>query len=97
MVGGRIIADDTPAALIAALAGKVWAREIAKAELPAYREQFAVIATRLRSGRTQIHVLADAAPDPAFESVASSLEDVYFATLHRQRQAAQPAQVAQAS
>ena len=88
MVGGRIVANDTPAALIEALAGKVWARTIDKAELPAYRKQFELIATRLRSGRTQIHVLADAAPDPAFEPVASSLEDVYFATLHRQRQAA---------
>jgi ABC-type multidrug transport system ATPase subunit len=94
MVGGRIVADDTPAALIASLAGKVWARTIDKAELPAYRKRFELIATRLRSGRTQIHVLADAAPDPAFEPVTSSLEDVYFATLHRQRQQAQPAQSA---
>jgi ABC-2 type transport system ATP-binding protein len=88
MVGGRVVANDTPAALIEALAGKVWGRTIDKAELPAYRKQFDLIATRLRSGRTQIHVLADAAPDPAFEPVTSSLEDVYFATIHRQRQAA---------
>jgi ABC-type multidrug transport system ATPase subunit len=88
MVGGRIVANDTPAALIEALAGKVWGRTIDKADLPAYRAQFDLIATRLRSGRTQIHVLADAAPDPAFEPVTSSLEDVYFATIHRQRQAA---------
>src|SRR6185295_6251371 len=77
MVDGRIVANDTPAALIAALTGKVWARTIDKSELPAYRSQFALIATRLRAGRTQIHVLADAAPDPAFEPVASNLEDVY--------------------
>jgi len=88
MVDGRIVAHDTPAALIESLTGKVWARTVEKAELPAYRAQFALIATRLRGGRTQIHVLADAAPDPAFEPVTSSLEDVYFATLHRQRRAA---------
>jgi ABC-2 type transport system ATP-binding protein len=88
MVDGRIVAHDTPAALIAALTGKVWARTIDKSELPAYRDQFALIATRLRAGRTQIHVLADTAPDPAFEAVTSNLEDVYFATLHRQRRAA---------
>src|SRR3954471_21929271 len=40
MVGGRSVADDTPAALIAALAGKVWARTIDKAELPAFRENY---------------------------------------------------------
>ncbi|HET7500423.1 MAG TPA: ABC transporter ATP-binding protein [Kofleriaceae bacterium] len=88
MIGGRIVADDTPAALIDSLAGKVWARTIDKADLPAYRAQFHLIATRLRSGRTQIHVLADSAPGPAFEPVDTSLEDVYFATLHRQRGAA---------
>lgn len=88
MVGGRIVANDTPAALIEALAGKVWARTIDKAELPAYRARGGLIATRLRAGRTQIHVLADAAPDPAFEPVTTSLEDVYFATLHQQRRAA---------
>jgi len=88
MVGGRIVADDTPGALIESLAGKVWARTIEKTELAAYREQLDVIATRLRGGRTQIHVLADARPEPAFEPVTSNLEDVYFATLHRQRRAA---------
>jgi ABC-2 type transport system ATP-binding protein len=88
MIGGRIVANDTPAALIEALAGKVWTRAIDKAELPAYRGRFELIATRLRAGRTQIRVLADAAPGEAFEPSASSLEDVYFATLHRQRQAA---------
>jgi ABC-2 type transport system ATP-binding protein len=88
MIGGRIVADDSPAALIDSLAGKVWARTIDKADLPAYRSQFNLIATRLRSGRTQIHVLADATPGPAFEPVDTSLEDVYFATLHRQRRAA---------
>jgi ABC-type multidrug transport system ATPase subunit len=88
MIGGRIVASDTPTALIGALAGKVWSRTIDKAELPTYRTQYELIATRLRSGRTQIHVLADAAPDPTFEPVTSSLEDVYFATLHQQRTAA---------
>jgi ABC-type multidrug transport system ATPase subunit len=88
MVDGRIVANDTPAALIDALHGKVWTRTIDKAELAACRERFGVIATLLRAGQTQIHVLADAAPGPAFEPVPSNLEDVYFATLHRHRQAA---------
>ena len=88
MVDGRIVANDTPAALIDAFHGKVWVRTIDKAELAACRERFGVIATRLRAGQTQIHVLADAAPEPAFQPVLSNLEDVYFATLHRHRQAA---------
>jgi len=88
MVGGRIVANDTPAALIEQFTGKVWTRTIDRAELASYRERYGLIATRLRGGQTQIHVLADAAPDAAFEPVVSSLEEVYFATLHRHRQAA---------
>jgi ABC-2 type transport system ATP-binding protein len=88
MVAGRIVANDTPSALIDSFTGKVWARTIDKSELPAYRERYGLIATRLRAGRTQIHVLADIRPDPAFEPVTSNLEEVYFATLHRHRQAA---------
>ena len=88
MVAGRIVANDTPSALIESFTGKVWARTIEKSELPAYRERYGLIATRLRAGRTQIHVLADLRPEPAFEPVTSNLEEVYFATLHRHRQAA---------
>jgi ABC-type multidrug transport system ATPase subunit len=88
MVGGKIVAHDTPGALIEQLAGKVWGRTIDKAELPAYQQRYGLIAARLRGGRTQIHVLADQAPDAGFEPVASNLEDVYFVTLHRHRRAA---------
>jgi ABC-type multidrug transport system ATPase subunit len=88
LVGGRIVATGAPQTLIAALQGKVWQRTIAKEQLPAYRERMAVIATRLRGGRPVIHVLADHAPEPGFEPVEASLEDVYFATLHGQRAAA---------
>ncbi len=94
MVDGRIVANDTPTALIEAIHGKIWARTIDKAELAACRERFGVIATRLRAGRTQVRVLADTAPEPAFEPVPSNLEDFYFATLHRHRQAAGVAGVA---
>jgi ABC-2 type transport system ATP-binding protein len=82
MVGGRIVADGHPSALIDALAGKVWRKIVAHGELAALREAHTVLASRLRGGKTCVHVLADAAPDPSFEPVATSLEDVYFANLH---------------
>jgi ABC-type multidrug transport system ATPase subunit len=87
MVGGRIVANDTPGTLIASLAGRLWSRTIDKTELAIYREQFDVISTRLRAGKTIIHVLADRAPEPGFSAVDENLEDVYFATLHRERHA----------
>jgi ABC-2 type transport system ATP-binding protein len=41
-----------------------------------------VISTRLIAGRTVIHVFSDTQPDPSFEPVTTSLEDVYFSALH---------------
>ena len=87
LVDGRIVSAGTPGALIAGLQGKVWTRAVDPAELDGLAKQFELIATRLRGGRTVIHVLADAAPDPRFEPVAAGLEEVYFSTLHAQRKA----------
>jgi ABC-type multidrug transport system ATPase subunit len=87
LVGGRIVAAGSPAVLIDKLRGRVWQRAIEKEQLAGYRSRMAVIATRLRGGRPVIRVLADAAPEAGFEPVEASLEDVYFATLHGQRQA----------
>ena len=93
LVAGRIVAHDTPAALIGALEGRIFGLDIDGTELATLRKQFEVISTRLRAGRTQIHVLAEERPDPRFTTVPATLEDVYFATLHRERvaAAAQPA------
>jgi len=87
LVEGRVVSAGTPAALIAGLDGKVWTRAVEPGELPALRSQFELIATRLRGGRTVIHVLAEAAPDPRFEPVEAGLAEVYFSTLHAQRKA----------
>jgi len=88
LAGGRIVASGTPRGLVESLRGRVWRKSIDKAELPAYRERMNVIATRLREGRTVVHVVADAAPEPGFEAVPAALEDFYFATLAAGRAAA---------
>jgi len=88
LVDGRIVAHDTPATLIDALAGRIFSLGVDKSELPALRKQFQIISTRLAGGRTQVHVLSDGRPEPRFVPVAASLEDVYFATLHGERGAA---------
>jgi ABC-2 type transport system ATP-binding protein len=87
LVDGRIVSAGTPAALIEGLKGKVWTRAVEAEELPGLRKQFELISTRLRGGRTVIHVLSDAAPDPRFEPVSAGLAEVYFSTLHAQRKA----------
>jgi ABC-2 type transport system ATP-binding protein len=85
---GRIVKSGVPVELIAALRGRIWRKLIDKQELAAHQSAHQVISTRLFGGRTIIHVLADAAPDPGFEAAQGGLEDVYFSTLTAPRQAA---------
>jgi ABC-type multidrug transport system ATPase subunit len=82
---GRIVQTGAPLELMASLDGRVWRKTIAKHELEDYRRAHEVIATRLFSGRTVIHVLADSPPGEGFEPVPGGLEDVYFSTLSTAR------------
>jgi ABC-type multidrug transport system ATPase subunit len=81
IVRGRIVREGVPHELMRELSGRVFRRTIERNELSAYRRDFSVISTRLREGRTVIHVVADAPPEASFSEVSPGLEDVYFATL----------------
>ncbi len=78
---GRVRASGDPAALVAALDGRVWKKTIARSELPDYQQRFRVISTRLFAGRTLLHVLHDEQPEAGFDPVVPDLEDLYFATI----------------
>jgi ABC-type multidrug transport system ATPase subunit len=86
--GGRIVRQGGPVALIDELKGRVWTKTIDKAELEAFRAHYRVISTRLFTGRTVVHVLADGDPGAGFTQVNGGLEDVYFSTLSNARRAA---------
>ena len=75
-----MLASGTPAQLTGALAGRIWEASVSRAEVAALREQ-PVISTRLYTGKTTVHVIADGSPGPAFEPVEATLEDVYFAAI----------------
>jgi ABC-type multidrug transport system ATPase subunit len=49
---GRILLEAEPARAIRDLAGRIWRREVAKAELPELEREHAVISTKLFAGRT---------------------------------------------
>jgi ABC-2 type transport system ATP-binding protein len=87
IVAGRIVQIGEPQALLRTLEGRIWRCIVDKAGLDEIRKRHEVISTRLRAGRTEIHVTADHAP-AGFESVEATLEDLYFATLSAQRRAA---------
>jgi ABC-type multidrug transport system ATPase subunit len=88
LAGGRIQLEGAPLELMRKLEGRVWSKTIDKSELEAHRAGHNVISTRLFAGRTVINVLSDAHPGPGFEPVRGGLEEVYFSTLAKSRQAA---------
>jgi ABC-2 type transport system ATP-binding protein len=79
--GGRVLAEGDPADAMREVEGKIWRRLIAKDQLAAFQSEYAVISTKLVSGRTVVHVYSDTRPE-GFDPVPASLEDVYFSTLH---------------
>jgi ABC-2 type transport system ATP-binding protein len=87
MAAGRIQLEGVPLELVQKARGSVWRKTIERADLEAYRSQYEVISARLFAGDTRIHILSDSDPQNGFEAVDGGLEDVYFSTLARARQA----------
>src|SRR5689334_9061422 len=79
--GGRILLEGEPARAVAAMEGRVWRRQVERAELAGFEQALPVISTTLVGGRTVIHVFGDERPDPSFEPVEPDLKDVYFTVI----------------
>lgn len=88
IVGGRIVVEGQPLALIEGMRGRIWRKVVDKAAVADHQARYQVISTRLFAGRSVVHVVSDSDPGDGFESVPGSLEDVYFSTLHATRAAA---------
>jgi len=78
---GEIVLEAEPLAAMADLRGRIWRREVPKESLAAVEREHQVIATKLISGRTFVHVFAPAQPTPAFEQAEPDLKDVYFSVM----------------
>jgi ABC-2 type transport system ATP-binding protein len=81
---GRVLLSGRPAEAMGALEGRVWRKSVPHCAIQTYAAQFTVLSTRLSSGKTIIHVLADSLPEEGFTVVAPDLEDVYFGQLRQQ-------------
>ena len=87
LAGGEILLKGNPIDLTHQLNGRIWRKEVVtQQEVQELEQQLPVISKRLFAGNTILHVYAEQAPE-GFEAVNSNLEDVYFSTLHQQRQA----------
>lgn len=89
---GEVLLTGQPREALASLEGRVWRKQVAKAELEQVQAEHTVLSSRLVAGQPVIHVLADAKPGAGFEPIAPNLEDVYFGKLRAQ--AARPAHAA---
>ncbi|HEX7705158.1 MAG TPA: ABC transporter ATP-binding protein [Thermoanaerobaculia bacterium] len=78
---GRVLVEGDPAEAVGKVDGRIWRRFVSKEELAVLQQELAVISTRLAGGRTIIHVYSETRPE-GFEPAATTLEDVYFSTLH---------------
>lgn len=78
---GRVVAQGEPAVLAAALTERVWRKVVSAGELHSLQQSCKVLSTRLRCGRTVVHVLSENCPDSSFEPVPAELEDVYFSAI----------------
>jgi ABC-2 type transport system ATP-binding protein len=88
---GEILLEAEPVRAMHDLRGRIWRRVIAKAELPAIEQSYAVISTKLLGGRTVVHVFSDGAPGAGFEPTEPDLEDVYFSAMRLRPASAQSA------
>ena len=88
LAAGRIQVEGAPADLIARSRGTIWAKTIERDRLEEVQASYQVISTRLLSGSTIVHVLADQDPGNGFAPAEGGLEDVYLSTLNRSRRAA---------
>ncbi len=85
---GRLLLTGDPREVIDDLRGMIWRKVVAKREIADIASRVSVISSRLLAGRTIVHVYSADRPGEGFEEVEPDLEDVYFAILKRQPQAA---------
>jgi ABC-type multidrug transport system ATPase subunit len=80
---GRLLASETPEALLRKVEGKVWQWTLPSSDLVRARQEHLVSSTVRRADGVRVRVVADAAPDAAAIPVAPTLEDAYLYLLSR--------------
>jgi hypothetical protein len=86
MAGGKVVAQGTPASLIAGLEGVVWEKAIDKSALEDHRNRLYVISHQVSAGRLLLRIRATKEPGDGFRQVAANLEDIYFSTINSLRE-----------
>jgi ABC-type multidrug transport system ATPase subunit len=75
---GRVVVSGDPQQIVRSLSGRLWRKQVTKAELPAIQAEHQVISTQLLAGTPVVHVFAETVPGAGFSAIDPDLEDVYF-------------------
>jgi ABC-type multidrug transport system ATPase subunit len=75
---GEVLYQGNPGNALQDIEGKIWGKQLSKAELETLRTTHTIISEKLVGGSPVIHVLADVDPGDGFAAVEGDLEDVYF-------------------
>lgn len=93
LVRGRVVRDGTPDELVRDLRGRLWQARLSREDAERWRDDPAVISTRLAPGALVLHATAPAPPTEAFKTVEPDLEDVFFDAVAQDRAAVTSAQI----
>ncbi|NRA50042.1 MAG: ATP-binding cassette domain-containing protein, partial [Phaeodactylibacter sp.] len=80
---GQLLFAGKPQQALSEITGYIWQKEIEKAEINTYANQYQLISSRLVMGKPIIHIYSDSEPGQGFQPVEADLEDVFFKTLLR--------------
>ena len=83
---GRVLKEGRPLELISSLKGAIYKKTISIREMDEYQANYTVISDKLLLGRPVIHVYSEKDPGHGFQSVSSSLDDVYFYEISKNKE-----------
>ncbi len=77
---GKVLLQGKPNDFVAELKGKIWQKQIQKAELEQFKANSNLISSHYVGGKLNIQVYSESFL-PEFEAVNPTLEDVYFKSI----------------
>lgn len=78
---GEVKYQGKPEKAITTLKGKIWKKQVSKAEADAWSEKYHVISSKLSDGMVDLHIWSEDRLD-GFDTVNPDLEDVYFSVIN---------------
>jgi len=78
---GEVKYQGQPLDALEAVKGKIWERQVSKAEAEAWAEHYKIVSSKLAEGMIDLHVWSESKLE-GFDRVEADLEDVYFAVIN---------------